>query len=314
MARRPARRDLAAVLAGVRALAREPDERVAVEGLRAALEDPAELVVAKAAEIAGERLLLGLRAPLLAAWDRFYDVEDLNCAAKLACATALDHLEHGDPAPFVRGIRHVQLQAAYGKPEDVAAGLRARCAFAIARIGGTDALLPLAEALADPLPNVRAAAAQALAATGEPAAAALALFKLRAGDPDPAVVSDALGSLLALNPGEGLRVARERLDDPDVVLALGQSRLPEALPLLTERLADTVLARDREVVIVAVGLLRSDGARAVLLELVRAASRADATAAIRALATHSQAPAMRAAVEEAAEGRGLQANIEEAFG
>jgi hypothetical protein len=209
------------------------------------------------------------------------------------------------------------MQPAFGGPIDVAGELRARCALAIARLGGDDALMALAEALADALPGVRSAAAQALLVLGGPGAAALALLKVRAGDPDPDVTGDALGALLALDRRAGVRVAGQLLDGPlgeVVALALGQSRAPEALPLLERRLATAFRPHDRKVVYVALGLLRTDGARALLLDRVRGAPLADARQAVAALAAHSQSPAMRAAVEEAAAGRGIDDAIAEAFG
>lgn len=314
------RRDPGPTHAEVAALRRDPDDAAVTAGLVRALGGASHVVVL-AADIAGERGLDGTREALVAAWTRLYEQDDPNCVGKAACATALDRLDHPDRAPFRRGLAHVQMQAVYAHArEDVAGPLRARCALALARFGGPEALLDLAVALADPLATVRAAAAQGLTATGEPAAAALAMLKVRAGDADPGVVADALGALLALRLADGLAEAERLLDHaPDdlaelVLLALGQSRRAEVVPLLEAHLVTAFRAARRRAVFVALGLSRTDAARDLLLAQVRAASLADAAEAVRALGATSLSDATRAAAEAAAASRGLDAVIAEVFG
>jgi HEAT repeat protein len=321
MARAP-RRNPEAALAAVRALRGEADEALLRAGLTRGLSDPFGAVVAAAADLAAERELSALRPAIVAAWERLYEDAgqvDPGCVGKAACATALDRLDHPDRSPFLRGARWVQMQPVWGGSVDAAGPLRARCAMALARFGGTEALMALARALGDPLAPVRSAAAQALPSTGDPAAAALALLRVRAPDPEASVTADALGALLALRPDEGLSQAEELLQRGGelaelTTLALGQSRLPGALPLLEARLQLGWRAADREVVYVALGLLRSDEARDRLLQQVRRAPLSDARAAIRALASVAQTDALRAAVQAAADGRGLDDAIAEAFG
>jgi HEAT repeat protein len=307
----------------VHALRHEPDDAVVHEGLRRGLADPWGVVVAAAANFVAEREISGFSAELVAAWERLYAdaVEaDPNCVGKEACATALDRADHADPAPFRRGAEWVQMQPVMGGRVDVAGGLRARCVMALARFGGVDALMSVARGLADRLPPVRSAAAQALAYTGEPAAAAMALQKVLGGDDEPGVVADALGSLLALQPHEGLAVATKLLDGERgelaelIVLALGQSRLPEAVALLATRLETAFRAADRRVLLVALGLSRTPESRTLLLDRVRTAPAAEARIAIEALATQSRGEELRRTVEEAARGRGLDDAIATAFG
>ena len=167
---------------------------------------------------------------------------------------------------------------------------------------------------------MRAAAAQALRGTGEAAAAALAVLVIRRGDEARGVVADALGSLLALRPDEGLAEATRLLrgDDEELVelaaLALGQSHLPEALTPLEEALTTAFRPGPRRTLLLAMGLLRSEPARVRLLTVVRAGPLGDARAAIEALGASAVGVGLRVKVEEAAKGRGLEAAIEAAFG
>ena len=157
MARR--RPDPEAGLAAVRAL-RDADDKTLLAELPASLLGWGP-IVAMAAELAGSRGLVALQPALAAAWARLEEdpvTRDPGCTGKAACAAALDALDHKDRGLFLRGASYVQMQPVWGRSEDKAGELRARCLFALARFGGTEALVALAKGLADPLPEVRAAA------------------------------------------------------------------------------------------------------------------------------------------------------------
>lgn len=318
---RSRRPDAAALaLQQLAALRRERDETALVAGLAAILRVAPGQIVASAADLAAERELPALRPALLAALHRLYDGDtDPTCAGKAGCTGALDRLDHSDRSGYVRGATFEQLQPGWPKPEDVAPPLRAASVHALAGFGGVDALMVLARAAHDPHPVVRSAAARALVRTGEPAAAALALSAILLDD-DAVVVADALGSLIALRTADGLVEAHalyaraDRALTPLVDLTLGQSRLDAVLPLLRCRLAEPGTAADRRGTLLAVGMLRTEGSRRLLLEIVESGPISDAVVAISALATQSMLPARRREVEEAARGRGLDAAIGEAFG
>lgn len=309
-------------MAAVRALRSRPDDAVVVAGLTHTLTHTNAAVVAMAADLAGDRDLTGLIPNLLAALSRLYEnatEADPTCAGKIACLTALDKLNHLDKAPFLRGALYIQMQPAWPSPHDAATGLRVRSILALARFGGLDVLMALAEALSDPDEAVRGAAAQSLAFCGEPAAAAMAMQKIRCGDADAAVTADALGALITLRPLDGLACAAGLLEArspelrPFVYLTLGQSHLPEALPLLSRELKHLRGVGERRDVFVAIGLLRTANSVAFLLETVATGPLADARAAVAALATQSQADSMRDAISAAAKGRDLDAAIRDAF-
>jgi HEAT repeat protein len=236
-----AKRSLEAKLARLRQLRDEPASPQLAQELRSALADGSNLVVAAAAEAVGQAGLLDLAPDLVAAFDRFLVDPvrtDKLCSAKTALALALDRLEYPHAAVFLRGIRHVQPEPAWGGSRDTAAPLRATCAFALARIDARGVLPLLVDLLTDPEKVARVGAAQALAYCGSEAAGLLLRLKARVGDKDPEVVAECLRGVLQLSAQEGvsfvagfLRSADEAIAE-SAVLALGDSRRPEAFDAL----------------------------------------------------------------------------------
>ena len=87
------------------------------ETLRKALEDRSNLIAAQAAKIAGELRLEELVADLIRTFQRLIDdgaALDPQCRAKKAIVSALKTMEHADSAVFVRGLRHIQMEAVWG--------------------------------------------------------------------------------------------------------------------------------------------------------------------------------------------------------
>jgi hypothetical protein len=196
-------RGVDAKLSRLRALAHETAADGLFTELRSAIGDKSNLVVAAAAEIAGERGLADLAPDLVAAFHRFL-VEpaetDKLCRAKIAILEALNKIDHDEADVFLIGLRHVQWEPRFGGMEDTAAPLRGRGAFGLVRMNHSDVVLLLADLLADPEKPARSAAAQALGATGAPAAIPLLRFKARIGDKEPDVTADCLAALMTADP------------------------------------------------------------------------------------------------------------------
>lgn len=284
-----------------------------VEQVRAALGSTRSLVAERAATIAKERNLQALERDLALAFERFLVdpvKRDPGCRAKLAAAEALDFLDHLDPAPFVAAARHVQLEPAWGPPVDTAVALRGRGLVALARLGYHDLSLIAGELLADRESPVRQAAADALGLLGDRAAAGALVLKIAVGDDDPLVVTACASALLALAPDWALPRFRSFLLGKDlllretIALALGQSRLEDAHPLLVELLESTPLAAERSVALRALGLHRSEHSLAVLLATISSGASADARAAVQALAARRFEPGLPARVRAAVEANG----------
>src|ERR1700684_3403054 len=116
-------------------LLREVTHAEAVAGLRKALLDRVNLVVAKAAQVVAGRQLRELIPELLAAFDRLFvdPIErDTQCWAKNAIAKALTDLDYRESAPFLRGRLHIQMEAVWGGRQDTAQTLRGICLLGLA--------------------------------------------------------------------------------------------------------------------------------------------------------------------------------------
>ena len=180
----------------------------------------------------------------------------------------------------------------------------------------------LVDSLTDPEKDVRSAAAQALGCFGNEAAALLLRLKARIGDGESDVLSECLSSLLTIDHREHLPFVSEFLepDDPArceaAVLALGKSRLPEALDALTTCWKHALSSGLRQQILLAVALLRLPAAIDFLLDLVAADSEADAIAALSALKIHDYDPRLRERIAKLVQKTGsrtLEARFERDF-
>ena len=278
-------------------------------------------VVARAASRVGLERRLALEPALLGAWERL-DRDGLKadpgCAGRAAIAEALDRLDHLDPDPFLRGASTFQHEPVWGGRAETAGGLRSRCAAALVRMSWPDTLSILADLLAEDNAEARRGAVAALAGQGSAGAVALLRLKHHQGDPDPDVAGSVLGSLLALDPEGTLPLLRDLVDPQErprrrptrplppadlhelALFALGESRLPQAVPVLVGALDRAVLDADRAPVLTALAVHRSHAARAVLLGCIREGEQGLAEAALRALAPFRYDPALVADARAAA--------------
>jgi hypothetical protein len=140
---------------------------------------------------------------------------------------------------------------------------------------------------------VRIAAAQAVGYVGSEAAGLLLRLKVRIGDRDPDVLSECFSGLLEVDSKENFALVASELDPHDAArceaaaLALGRSRLPEALAPLGacwERCGPSELGRQ---VLLAIAMLRLPAAIDYLMDLVAADSEKAAIAALAALKIHN---------------------------
>ena len=288
----------------------DPDSPETLEELRKNLASPYHLLAARAARLAGELGKSELAAEMLAAFDRLMTdpVEsDKGCIAKTAIAKALLEMEHPAYALFLRGIRHVQMEPAYGGAVDAAIELRANCAIALANAGHPDTVVELVPLLVDPGFPVRLAAAQAIAASGRVEAEAVLRLKVMTGDEEPEVTAECLVGLLRLAPERSLELVKPLLDAPGrdspvreaAILALGESRLEAAVPLLCKQWERSFDRESRRMVLLALVTTRREPALDFLLSLVAGDEPAAAREAITALAIHRHDPKIRQRVETA---------------
>jgi len=250
-------------------------EALPVDELKAFLKNRSNFVVAKAAKVACHVRATDLIADLVAAFHRLMQNPsklDKGCAGTTEIVSALYELDYTEPELYLLGIHHIQMEGSFGPPVDAAAKLRAISALALARTSYPAALDEIVPLLVDKWPDARIGAVRALAVNGGPAGALLLKLKILAGESEPDVLAECFSGLLTAAPERSLRLIAAFVDSEDVaiagaaVLALGSSRLPEALALLKDRWPQA--GPLRKTVLLAIGMVRSDAAIEFLLGLL----------------------------------------------
>jgi len=284
------------------------------EALAAALAHRHYRVVARAAELAGERLCYVLEPALIHAFRRLAGQDhraDPGCQAKGAIVRALVALDCLDAGVYRDGIALCQPEPVWGGTTDTATDVRASCAMGLAVSGDPRALVDLAGLLADPEHRARTGAARAIACTAPLAAEALLRFKVLTGDEDSEVTGECLRGLLEVAPDTAPAFVAERLDDPDptigelAALALGESRLDVAVELLRARWEETPFKRSRDRVLLRAAVLaRTEPAFDWLLGLIVGSDQATAAFVVTELAVYRTNAALRARVQAAVAERG----------
>ena len=275
-----ARRDpLAARIAALDALAKQAGP-VDIPPLREALRDRSSLLVAAAARVIKAHRLTETAPDLASALDRHYEAADPQCRAKHALLSALIDLDHADGAMCVRAAGHFQPEPGWGGSRDSAGPLRILGLEGLTARGRPEVHVVLADLLADPLAEVRSAAAKVAADIGGDRAGLLLRLRLRLGDEEePANLGDYAAGLLAVDGEAGLPVVATLLQRAGraaagpLALALGASRLPGALPVLTAFLEGLSPHITDEDLVTAIALHRSEAAATVLLGLLEEGRR-----------------------------------------
>lgn len=299
-------------LSALRLLREAPRTAEAQARLARALAHKSNLVVAAAATLCADAELAELVPQLALAFARLLDAPaeaDKGCRAKTALASALYRNGSTDERLLRRGLRLVQREPVWGGQQDCAAELRGVCALGLSFLSPSGVIEELADLLADPEPTARALCARALGASGREEALPLLRYKLRCGDPSNEVLLECCAGLLALAPTRTLPLLQELLEGADAprreaaALALGGSRLAEAVPLLV-RLSERLPPHEVGVAYTALAMLRSGPALEHLLGLIAAAPLSRALAVLRALAIHRYDDALRARTLAAVGARG----------
>jgi hypothetical protein len=237
------KQDIEAKAAAIDALRSTPAEAPAA--VKKALGERNNYLVSRAARVAGDLQLAELVPVMLLTFDRFMNdpaKTDPQCWAKNELAQALKNVGHADSEVYLRGSRHEQMEPVWGGEVDTAGKLRGTCLLALidCRVDDVTLLNLLADALADPLKEVRVDAALALSHAGIPESCAVLRLKAKLGDPELEVTGQCLASLLALSPRDGVPFAAKFLDSKDDELtleaasALTQCHAEDALLVLKE--------------------------------------------------------------------------------
>jgi HEAT repeat protein len=271
----------------------DPEHPDAEARLRRGLASGNNRVIELAARLAGEQQRKPLIAELRTAYERcLKNVKktDPGCLAKTAIVDALRLLEYDDDQFFLANIRYRQYEPAWGGETDSAARLRAICGFALIQQSHPDAMSELVDLLADPEKTARAGAARAIAHGGSSESEHLLRLKISLGDPAPEIMGECFSGLLRLNPRGNLNRVTRFLENPleelasEAAIALGESRLPDALTALDRQLQRTTSTDLARSLLTAIGLVGSTEASECLLRAVIKGDYDRAVAAIDALA------------------------------
>jgi len=276
----PGKKNFDAQLGALEELRQQPDEACTTP-LRALLKHQNNYIVAKAADLITQRRLEPLLPDLLAAFDRFFeDAEkrDPQCWAKNSLSKALATLELQEPAPFLRGLRHVQLEAVWGGRSDTAGTLRGTCALALVQcqsIPEVDLLRHLLDVLVDTDKSARGDAVRAIEQLGSPSASLL--LRLRAqlgGDEEPEILGACYSGVLRIEGNSALPWVKRFLAGEDdaageAALAMAATHAPEAFESLKTIWENAHDPWFRSVLLSAIALTRQSAATEFLLSLVR---------------------------------------------
>lgn len=293
----------------------------ATQEIRTFLKNRTNLVVAKAAKIAGEAHTMELMPDLTTAFHRLMGNPqklDKGCAATTEIISALYELDYIEPDIYLLGIHHVQMEGSFGPPVDAAARLRAVSALSLARTRYPYALDEIVTLLVDEWPQARIGAVRALSSNGGQAGALLLKLRILTGETEPDVLAECFAGLLAIAPEQSLPLIATYIDSKDLaigeaaLLALGSSRLPEALDLLKARWGQPAGGSLRKVMLIAMAMIRSEAAIEFLVSLLAESSLTSARDVITALAIFRDNEKVRKQVEAAVSRRNVD-SLSEAF-
>ena len=296
-------------LAVLEQLRHQPAE-AAVTPLRKALSHRSNYLVAKAADLVRELRLAELIPDLLAAFDRYFNdpvKTDPQCWAKNAISHALGALDYQEPAVYLRGMRHIQLEPVWGGHADIAATLRATCALALVpcrSLPENDLLGNLLELFADKEKSVRMEAARAVEQVGSPAAALLLRLRAAVGKDELEVLGACYNGIMGIEGVSAIPWLSRFLATSDdaaaeAALAIAASRSPEAFAALHDRFLQEHDPWFRGALLSAIGLTRQPEGFDFLLELVRTNSP-EAEDTIKAIFQSLPPPEIIAQLEAAA--------------
>jgi HEAT repeat protein len=310
MAKHPTTEEALAAIHAIRQAPESQDQKLALAPF---LRHKSNHVVAAAAATAERLEVVGLAPDLVAAFERLFGNAaklDSGCKALIAIAQALIQMDDPSAKVYFAGLRHVQMEGSFGPPVDVAAPLRGLCARGLARMGHPDALLECVTLLADSEIPARAGAIRAIADAGRSEGVLLLRLKALMGDKEPEIVAECFGALLSLDPAGSVAFVGKFLDSraeglsEQAALALGESKLPAAFPVLREAWERGGASERRRTLLVAIAMLRSDDALEFLLDRLGAESGPVAADALAGLGFYSRDEAIMSRVEQIIRERG----------
>lgn len=265
--------------------------------LKKAISGQKSLLISKAADIAGDHRLIEFSPLLVSAFERLMNkgpAADKGCRAKTSIVRALNKLDHTGSAVYLAGVKYVQLEASFGPPEDVAIHVRYDSALGLARIYHPDINYILTDLLADKESFVRIGAAKALAYLGQPEGELLLRLKVLMGQDQIEVIGECMMGLMGMSPKRSLDFITKYLFSRDesmvesAAIAIGSSRVPEALGVLMQAWDRNPGARVRRSLLLPIALLRTEEAFDFLLGILATSDRGMAMDTLSAVKIYAE--------------------------
>jgi hypothetical protein len=285
------------------------------------LKHRSNLVVAKAAKLAGELRVSQIVPDLVNAFDRLMKDPaklDERGAALTEIVAALYELDYLEPNLYRQSLRHVQREGSYGPPVDTAAKLRGISAQGLLRTRHPRRLEEVLPLLVDLEPAARLGAVRGLATNGGDAGLLLLRLKVLTGDADPDVLGECFSALLSAAPEPSLPFVVPFIDSDTestaeaAIWALGETRLLAAFAVLREKWERTLDRDMRKVLLSAIAASRLPQSLDFLYAQLRQANLQTATDVLETLAPYAASEAITRAVHSAIEERG-QKSVMESF-
>jgi HEAT repeat protein len=296
---------------GLRQLRSANPSQDVVETLQKGLQDRANLIIAEAAKAVAALRLAVLIPDLLLAFDGLFNdpaKSDPKCWGKTAIAKTLVELDYDQSAPFLCGLRHIQMEPVWGGNEDSAAQLRGLCALALVQctdLRRVEIMRYLVEAMIDSEDPVRAEAVRALAQLGGDDAALLLRLKARIGDRRPLVIGHVFDSLIGLEENVGVIFVAKHLESAsaeirdEAALSLGTSRRADAVEILITAWKGARSTEFRRILLRALSSSRNPAATDFLVDLVRTGNSSHFAEALEALELIEPSEEIRNRIEAA---------------
>ena len=167
-----------------------------------------------------------------------------------------------------------------------------------------DALLECVTLLVDPEPAARAGAVRAISESGQHAGVLLLRYKALIGDKDEEVTAECFAGTASFGAGGIARIRCELSQSHSdeiaerAALALGESHLAAAFPLLQAAWQAMSQATLRRTLLLAMAMLRLDEAVEFLLTRLAEDSERSAADALAALALYSRDDSVRNRIQE----------------
>jgi len=208
---------------------------------------------------------------------------------------------------YLTGVCTQQLEPVWGGQQDTAMTLRSACGRGLVSMRHPDALLYLADALADPEAPVRLSAAQSLAYHGAETGLPVLRLKVLSGDTEVQVLGECMLAMLRIDTASSVAFVGQQLQHvaPErrevAALALGESRVEDALAHLVGWLPEARSTGQAEAALLSIAMLRNDAAMSFLLDQIASQPGPEAREALTAIGIHQRDATLRERVEEAAQ-------------